>query len=162
MFSRRPGICLFSALLNLVTWCLPAVCPLLCCCARWAIRNMFITCWAATHSIAATLPHVVGLPLTPFILATAFEVLVTMLLTGVFCRLAKNKHVWFVLYCSVFAAGLVVSRMSLKKHVESALSCCVPSLCSLPVDLKWPPLWALFKETSKPNFSSQTSVAASF
>lgn len=86
MFSRRPGICLFYALLNFVTWCAPAVCSVLCLCARWAIRNMFIACWAATHTIAATLPHVVRLPATPLILSTSFKVPVTELLTGGFCR----------------------------------------------------------------------------
>lgn len=125
MFSRRPGICLFYALLNFVTWCAPTVCSVLCLCARWAIRNMFIACWAATHRIAATLPHVVRLPVTPLILSTSFKVLVTGLLMVGFCRLMKNNHIQYVLYCFVFVAGLVVPRISLRDRVR------LQSLCSL-------------------------------
>lgn len=54
MISRKAWNLLFYAQLNFVTRCAPAVCSVLCFRARWAIRNMVIACWAATHTLAAT------------------------------------------------------------------------------------------------------------
>ena len=54
MISTKAWNLLFYAQLNFVTRCAPAVCSALCFCARWAIRNMVIACWAATHTLAAT------------------------------------------------------------------------------------------------------------
>lgn len=93
MFSTKASkLFFFYALLDFVIWCAPSLCSVLCFCARWAIRNMVIACWAATHTLAETLPHVVRLPVTPLILYTSFKDLVIELKT--FCALhtAVNKE----------------------------------------------------------------------
>ncbi len=85
MFSKKASNLFFYALLNFVIWCAPSLCSVPHFCARWAIRNMVIACWAATHTLAETLPHVVRLPVTPLILYSSFKVLVNEL--KAFCAL---------------------------------------------------------------------------